>query len=475
MVRNFSDIPALPKTYIPHPYRLLGAPRFVGRQSELNLLTDWVAKPEAFISTRRILNIVSTGGMGKSALAWQWFNDIAPQEMQPLAGRIWWSFYENDATFERFVTSALAYVTQRPFEELQELPQSSRETNLFDALDREPFLIVLDGLELALANNHWMNTAHPLYEGGEPIKLQVVADISGQPADASQSLTSGSRSHKAAFSRSGNFLRKLASVRASRILALTRISIADFLRVSIDPWPECNFLILHGLTDADAIALWGEFGVSGAGDSLLRVFNSADNHPLLIQILAGCVAGHRQAPGNFEDWRSDHPDFNRFNKPLSQVKSDIFRFALDGLDEKSRQVLGATAAFPMPAQFDSLVELLANHIPGLSEKGLLCTDQSELDLTLTELEHRGILGWNRGYNRCDLHPIVRSTVWSGFSEATRRSIYATLSARFEASQVINRWQQVQQLPDPEAIVELANVLGRAPEEYQRNVTMIWPR
>ena len=49
--------------------------------------------------------------MGKSALTWKWFNEIAPQEMKPLAGRMWWSFYESDATFENFVIRALAYVT----------------------------------------------------------------------------------------------------------------------------------------------------------------------------------------------------------------------------------------------------------------------------------------------------------------------------------------------------------------------------
>ncbi|NJL18602.1 MAG: hypothetical protein HC938_17045 [Nitrospira sp.] len=36
----------------------------------------------------RIFNVVAIGGMGKSALTWHWFDRIAPQEMQPLAGRL---------------------------------------------------------------------------------------------------------------------------------------------------------------------------------------------------------------------------------------------------------------------------------------------------------------------------------------------------------------------------------------------------
>ena len=84
-----SDIPTPPEAFIAHPYTLLQTHRLVGRQPELNLLTDWVAKPDAGVYRARILNVVAVGGLGKSALTWKWFNDIAPQEMKPLAGRMW--------------------------------------------------------------------------------------------------------------------------------------------------------------------------------------------------------------------------------------------------------------------------------------------------------------------------------------------------------------------------------------------------
>ncbi len=139
-----SDIPAPPEAYIAHPYTLLQTHRLIGRQAELNLLTDWVtARPSRFRNARRsvaILNIVAIGGMGKSALTWKWFNEIAPQEMQPLAGRMWWSFYESDATFENFVIRALAYVTGRAREEIEKnVRPGEREEQLLAALDREPF------------------------------------------------------------------------------------------------------------------------------------------------------------------------------------------------------------------------------------------------------------------------------------------------------------------------------------------------
>ncbi|MGZ6368496.1 MAG: DUF4062 domain-containing protein, partial [Ktedonobacteraceae bacterium] len=144
-----SDIPEPPEPYIAHPYTLLQT-NLVGRQSELNLLTDRVAKPNSSLYQARILSIVAIGGMGKSALTWKWFNDIAPQEMKPLAGRLWWSFYESDATFENFVIRALAYVSNRSKEDILKLPSPEREEQLFSILGRESFLFVLDGLERIL-------------------------------------------------------------------------------------------------------------------------------------------------------------------------------------------------------------------------------------------------------------------------------------------------------------------------------------
>ncbi len=92
-----TSIPAPPEPYIAHPYTLLQSRDLVGRQAELNALTDWVANPTSPAFAARVFCFVAIGGMGKSALTWKWFNQIAPNEMKPLAGRLWWSFYESDA------------------------------------------------------------------------------------------------------------------------------------------------------------------------------------------------------------------------------------------------------------------------------------------------------------------------------------------------------------------------------------------
>jgi hypothetical protein len=118
--------PSRPRPYIAHPYTLLQTGRLIGRQPELNELTEWVTK-----SDKPVFSVVAIGGMGKSALTWHWFNKVAPLEMKPLAGRMWWSFYESDATFENFVIRALAYVTKRPREEVQKIPRPSARSNFW--------------------------------------------------------------------------------------------------------------------------------------------------------------------------------------------------------------------------------------------------------------------------------------------------------------------------------------------------------
>lgn len=98
-----------PEPYIAHPYVLSQTTGLIGRRKELSLLADWITG-KGDLAGVRIFNVIAIGGMGKSALSWEWFSRIAPLEWRAMAGRFWWSFYESDAYFENFVIRALAYV-----------------------------------------------------------------------------------------------------------------------------------------------------------------------------------------------------------------------------------------------------------------------------------------------------------------------------------------------------------------------------
>jgi tetratricopeptide (TPR) repeat protein len=446
-----SNIPQPPEAFIAHPYTLLQTHRLVGRQPELNLLTDWVARPDSDIYKARILNIVAVGGLGKSALTWKWFNDIAPQEMKPLAGRMWWSFYESDATFENFVTRALAYVTRRPLNEVQQIPAPEREMQLLAALDREPFLIVLDGLERVLIAYARMDAAHLSDDDYNRRTANYVANAIGLPASAAQSFTGEHLLRKTADPRAGAFFRKSSRVQAARILVSTRLYPADLQTVTGESLGSCAAIFLPGLADDDALELWRALSVTGARDSLLPLFNRVGNHPLVAQALASEVARYRPAPGDFEQWRRDHPDFDPFSLPLVQVKSHVLEFALRGLDDKARQALQVIAAFRMPARYDTLAALLMG-------EGKPCADERKLDEVLTELEDRGLVGWDKRANRYDLHPIVRGVVWSGLGDDIRRGVYTSLHAHFEALPMIDDYLEVNSIEDLSPAIELYNTL-----------------
>jgi tetratricopeptide (TPR) repeat protein len=453
-----SDIPEPPEPYIAHRYTLLQTPDLVGRLEELSLLTSLVARPDLKVYKVRILNVVGISGAGKSALAWKWFNDIAPQEMNPLAGRMWWSFYESDATFENFVTRALAYISRRVIDDVQKIPATEREAQLLAALDREPFLIVLDGLE-RLLNAYTRADAPRLYDGlGEETANQMSSAL-GFPGSAAPPLAGDLRRRKTTDPRVGNFLRKLSSVRASRILITTLTAPADLQTATGDALPGTFVYSIGGLSDHDALHLWAEFKVTGSRDKLLDFFHTFGNLPLLIQTLTGLVAQYRRAPGNFDDWRRDNPTLTAFDLTLGEKIRAVLSTALHDLEEPVKKVLHTIAAFymHMPVPYTTLVDLLVAKKEG-GRKRELFADEGALIAALAELEERNLLGWDRRENRYDLHPIIRGMVWNDLTDEVRQEIYWKLLEYFRALSSEKRWSDVERLEDLTAEIEHYNAL-----------------
>src|SRR5262249_9121645 len=144
---------------------------------------------------------------------------------------------------------------------------------------------------------------------------------------------------KTADPRAGIFLRKLANVKAARILVSTRLYPADLQMVTGYPMAGSEAAFLGGLSDDDALNLWRAYNVSGSREMLLPVFHSFDNYPLLIRALAGEVAKYRRAPGDFDEWRKANPHFDPFRLEIKQARTHVLQYALQGLDEKTRKVL----------------------------------------------------------------------------------------------------------------------------------------
>jgi hypothetical protein len=375
-----SSIPAPPDAYIPNPYALARSGDLINRQAELRLLTAWVNTPTSPSYEDHVYCLIALGGMGKSALAWKWFDQVAPNEMEPLAGRMWWSFYESGATFENFLNLALCYVSEQNEQTVAALPRQQREAQLLQHLNAKPYLIVLDGLERILV-------------AYDPNDLSSLPE--GHLAD---------QVRKTADPRAGSFLRRLAQARQSRILITSRLLPAELQGSAGSPLPGCSIHSLGGLSGADAINLWRRQGGSGSDEDILRIVGSVQNHPLLVQLLATDVANYRRAPGNLAQWLADHPKFDPASLPSVQSRSRLLAGAIDNLPPKVRDVLSIVAGFEGRASHAELGTLLVG-------PGRTCSSLAELDRALTELENRGFVGWDRETNRYDVHPIVRSAVW----------------------------------------------------------------
>jgi tetratricopeptide (TPR) repeat protein len=472
-------IPTAPEPYIAHPYSLLQTAQVVGRQAELNLLTDWVTTNKEVPGSVRLFNVVAIGGMGKSALTWKWFNDIAPHELPNRAGWMWWSFYESDAHYENFIIRALAYTSGHSEKDVRALKAHEREDQLWRLLDERPFVLVLDGLERILLAYSRMDASRMLDDDLDEHTANFVARAFGLPESAGQSFVGKHHLRLAADQRAGQFLRRLAQVHMSRLLISTRLYPAELQADTGDPLPGCSAYFLTGLSDDDALNLWREFKVTGSREQLLPMFQSFGNYPLLIRALAGEVANYRQAPRDFDTWRAANPDFNPAALPLKNAKTHVLEYALCGLDLTQRRILHTLAAFRMPATWDTLRALLVQsagrvkapsdgNLPENSgtpqrrrtgkQKKKLCEDNRALDLVLTELEDRGLVGWDKQANRYDLHPIVRGVVWAALAPEAQRGLYRELHTYFDAAPRPPEWDKVESLEDLTPAVELFDKL-----------------
>jgi tetratricopeptide (TPR) repeat protein len=207
---------------------------------------------------------------------------------------------------------------------------------------------------------------------------------------------------------------------------------------------------MAGLEDTDAVNLWRALGVKGSHDTLLPIFHSFRNHPLLLQALAGAISRFRQAPGDFDAWRKAHPGFDPSS--LSEVHegmAHVLCHALDGLPDAPLKVLQTIAAFRMPTTYDTLVALLLG-------KFKLFSQETELDAALEELEDRGLLGWDRRANRYDLHPVVRGVVWNNLDQTSKRVTYESLEEHFDSLPPIRK--EIRGIEDLAPAIELYNTL-----------------
>lgn len=482
-----------PLATVPHPPEIYTVPaytltnEFFGRRAELAALDVWAASPDP------IMVVEAIGGMGKSALTWEWTLKHSQRHISGLAGRVWWSFYERGTSMRTFLRHALAYITRQDPEVLRKLDTYDCGQQLLVELRRKPYLLVLDGFERVLTAYHRLDKAQ-IQDHDVPIDKRECTN----PKD-------------------GDILRQLVHCGPSKVLVSSRLMprvLED--RHTHQQIPGVRRLELAGLTPGDALDLVRSSGVHGDPAAILYFVDQFDRHALVLRIVCGMIADYRPKPGDFNVWKADPCAGGKLKLnelPLKQRYTHILDFAFRGLGKKTRQLLSRIAVLSDGADYATIAVLnpfLPAKPKGLQEPdGLLWAEYKRLrgmdmesksslekaigqteevpvqekkkinsmllerqhlyrDLmskmaeydkqkekytqrmrrylvsakyhkaladfhaALRDLEDRGLLQWDRDTNTYDLHPVVRAYAFEKLEERDRAGTYNAVRDHFSS-------------------------------------------
>jgi tetratricopeptide (TPR) repeat protein len=377
-------IPKPPDPDIVHPYPL--ANNFTGRSSDRAALTQWFRT-----NGESILTLDAIGGMGKSALAWVWVNhDVlavavpgvtaspadamvpVPQNERP-EGVIWWSFYEEDASFQEFLKELYAY--DRRSRPPADMPMRDLLRSVVSILQTKRYLIVFDGFERELRAYGSLGAAYQ-------------SDAVDEANDEQRACRTPATS---------DFLRQFAArPMHSRLLISTRLHPRE-----LEGLPTVHHRKLDGLSEDDAIRFLTASGVHGPLVELRAVTKRFGNHPLVLRLLAGMIAHDPERPGDVLLAR----DYAPVEKAVSR-NTHILKRAYESLAEPVRALLSSLAAFRSPVNYDAV-----RSISGFAQ-------EDALKNALRELVDRGLLFFiPASPARYDLHPVVRQYAYDRLTNA----------------------------------------------------------
>ncbi len=346
-----------------HPYPLQA--NFTGRVKEREELTEWLADEE-----HPIYELVAMGGMGKSALTWYWLTrDVLPSADAKLDGAIWWSFYEGESSFAKFIDEAVKYVSHQPIDDKRFPTTYDRAQELLRLLQTKRILFVLDGFERQLRDYAGLNAAYKSDSGVAP-----------------------SRESRACLDPiASRLLREIAAgITRARVLITTRLPVSDLQDRAGAALAGVLETKLEQLSRNDALKFMRAQGVTkGTAAEIAKACEAYGYHSLSLRLLSVLVARDTKMPGDISAAPSHdvHDD-------LIQRQHHILQRSYDALPKRLRALLSRISAFRGPMGYGAV-----------SIFNTLGTEQ-RFDEGLEELMERGLLHRD-DYGRYDLHPIVR--------------------------------------------------------------------
>ena len=496
------SIPKPPAFYASPDY--IGRTNFIGRKTQLQTLSDW-AQPA---DTTSVLLFEAIGGNGKSMLTWEWTQkhaEKAREGHEPWAGRFWYSFYEKGAIMRDFCQHALAYMTQQPLETFEKKSTPEMRVALMAELHRNPWLLILDGLERVLVAYHRIDAAEVR---DEDLNRPTDKILNRDPCDAIRV-------------EDTELLRALAAAAPSKILMSSRLIPRALLNPAGLPLPGVRPLVLPGLDEADAEELLRSCGLDGkpiegsSADIRYYLANYCGNHPLVIGVLAGLINSPGPHRGNFDAWAADPAygaKLNLASLDLIQSRNHILRAAMEALEPASRQLLSTLALLSSAVDYETVAafnphmppepgevtvptkpeddwhfvkndylpwdrigdedkaKLREEHEAALAERkayeqalqewrdsDAVREAHKKLTATITDLEHRGLLQYDPREKRYDLHPVVRG-VAAGSLQADDKERYGQKVVDHFNAQPHSPYEQAKTMEDVESGLQVVRTL-----------------
>lgn len=402
-----------------HPYPLQA--NFTGRVNEREELTAWLAD-----DAQPICALVAMGGMGKSALAWYWVKTDVLPPAQPAAasaveGVMWWSFYEGESSFARFIDDAFKYVSGQPIDATRFPTTYDRAQELRRQLQTKRILFVLDGferqlrayasLDAAYRQDDTADTSRDARACIDPIAARLLPDIA-------------------------------AGTTRAKLLLTTRLMVRDLEDRAGDELAGVLNRELKELPRDDAVAFMHAQGVTKGTDAEIANMCAAYGyHPLSLRLLSGLIARDARMPGDIAAApRHDvHDD-------LIQRQHHVLEQSYNALPKRERALLSRIAAFRSPMTYDALVifNTLGN--------------EARFDAALEDLRARGLVQRDYKSNHYDLHPIVRHYAYDRLNDKTGvhtrlRDYFATIPMPDE--------DNIQSVEDLAPVIELYHHTVRA--------------
>lgn len=341
------------------PYDGIQDQKLYGRDAELEELDRWYRAPD-----QSALMIRAIGGMGKSSLAWRWFEQL-DERCPDIAhsGKFWFSFYHVGHTIRRFLQEMRGWLEDS-------VPSGARFGNEHDwpAIQRylsrmklKP-LIILDGLEAEFFG----------YVGRRP-HFDDTPNLGAEFGNASAAKAPDSEEEmldKFADFRDENHGRILVDLIGSglaKILITTREIPTSFVKGSIAGQVLIGGLHqikLEELSPISAKSLLVDLGIRAESATLDLISKSRImRHPLLLSVFSRRVLNDDLAKGDLDAFIEKYPSVKLWafaKHGDGSGRHHVLQFAFNNLSEIEEYIIELITVTDVP--------LLSDFVVGTAEK-----------------------------------------------------------------------------------------------------------